>query len=165
MVDVATIRTTLHYSDWANDQLLRAAGGLTDGQLDQPFEMGLGSLRRTLLHIWAGESVWLERWKGKAETPWPDESERVSIAALAERFRDTWKQRTAWLETVATTKLTESVVYRDSKGSRFSATLGDMMLQMCLHSHHHRAQAVNMFRRLGAAAPELDYMYHVRRSA
>jgi uncharacterized damage-inducible protein DinB len=165
MVDVGTIQTTLRYSDWANDQLLHAAGGLSDVQLDQPFEMGPGSLRRTLLHIWAGESVWLERWKGKAETPWPDESERVSIAALDERFRDTWTRRTAWLDALANTKLAESVVYRDSKESRFSAALGDMMLQMCLHSHHHRAQAVNMLRRLGAAAPELDYMYHVRRPA
>ena len=163
MVDVGTIRTTLHYSDWANDQLLRAVGALTDVELDQPFDMGPGSLRRTLLHIWAGESVWFQRWQGKAETPWPDESERVGIAALAERFRDTWKRRTAWLDTLPNAKLAESVVYRDSKGSRFSTTLGDMMLQMCLHSHHHRAQTVNMIRRLGAAAPELDYMYHTRR--
>src|SRR3990172_7723464 len=98
MVDVGTIQTNLRYSDWANDQLLRAAGGLTDAQLDHPFEMGPGSLRRTLLHILAGESVWRQRWQGKAEAPWPDESERVGIAALAERFRDTWTRHTAWLD-------------------------------------------------------------------
>jgi uncharacterized damage-inducible protein DinB len=160
-----TIRTILRYSDWADDQLLRAAGALGDEQLDRPFDMGVGSLRRTLLHIWAGESVWLARWQGKAETPWPDEGERVSVATLAERFRETWKQRTKWLDALPETELAQAIVYRDSKGTRYSAALGDMMLQLCLHSHHHRAQAVNMIRCVGGTPPELDYMYSIRKPA
>jgi uncharacterized protein YciI len=56
-------------------------------------------------------------------------------------------------------------VYRDSKGSLFQATLGDMLMQGVMHTKHHQAQAVNALKRLGAAWPELDYMYRVRKPA
>ena len=36
--------------------------------------------------------------------------------------------------------------------------LGDTMLQIGGHGTHHRAQAVNMLRRLGRTAPPLDYI-------
>ena len=53
---------------------------------------------------------------------------------------------------------------RSPKGSLFSATLGVMLLQGVLHSKHHQAQGVNALKRLGAAWPELDYMYRVRKA-
>jgi uncharacterized damage-inducible protein DinB len=32
------------------------------------------------------------------------------------------------------------------------------MLQTCTHGTHHRAQALNMLRHLGATVPSLDYL-------
>jgi uncharacterized damage-inducible protein DinB len=52
--------------------------------------------------------------------------------------------------------------YRDSRGSKFRATLADMITQGLVHSIHHRAQATNAIRRLGRNAPEMDYMVHIR---
>jgi uncharacterized damage-inducible protein DinB len=40
-----------------------------------------------------------------------------------------------------------------------------MLLQLCYHATHHRAQAVNILRRLGTQAPELDYMMRIREPA
>ncbi len=165
MLTLDSLRTLLRYSDWANGQLLRASAKLTDAQLDRPFEMGLGTLRKTLKHIHDGESVWLERWLGRAETPWPDYDERVGVVALSERIGKTYAQRDAFLATLNDAELQLAAVYRDSKGSQFTASLGDMMVQMCVHSTHHRAQAVNMLRHVGAPTPELDYMVWARRPA
>ena len=39
-----------------------------------------------------------------------------------------------------------------------SFPLGVTMLQLCCHGTHHRAQILNMFRRVGAPVPELDYL-------
>jgi uncharacterized damage-inducible protein DinB len=36
---------------------------------------------------------------------------------------------------------------------------------MLNHSAHHRAQAVNMLRRVNAGLVELDYMYRIRQAA
>lgn len=163
MVQIDTIRGLLSYSDWANEQVLGASAELADDQLDQPFDMGPGLLRRTLIHIYNGEHVWLQRWQGKIETPWPSEDEKIGITDLRERLRRTWAEREQFLASLNAGQPSRNVIYRDSKGSLFSATLGDMMIQMCTHSTHHRAQAVNMLRRLTSKAPELDYMMWVRK--
>jgi uncharacterized damage-inducible protein DinB len=162
MNDLTTIKALLRYSDWANEQLVRAAAELTPEQLDQGFDIGLGSLRRILLHILAGETVWLKRWQGDRETPWPNENEPATPADIGVRFSSNARHRDVFLNSISPAKTADRVTYRDSKGSLFSATLGDMMIQMCTHSTHHRAQAVNIFRRLSVTAPELDYMMWVR---
>lgn len=165
MHDLDRFQAFLRYSEWANEQLLRAAAGLSDEQLDRPFDMGRGSLRKTLMHLWAGESVWLSRWRGRTETPWPDEEIKADVPNIEERFRQVYSERAALLATLKDADFGRVVTYRDSKGSLYKATLGDMVMQGIIHSIHHRAQAVNMRRRLGATAPEIDYMYWVRKPA
>ncbi len=153
------------YSDWANGVVLEAAAGLSDGQLDEPFDMSVGTLRRILLHILNGEEVWLKRWQGEAETPWPGEAAKTGVADMADRFRACWQKRDAFLESLDDADMGRRLTYRDSKGALFSATLGEMVLQMAIHSAHHRAQAVNMIRRVGGPGLEMDYMAHVRKPA
>src|SRR5688572_19372442 len=97
MTDLGTIRTLFTYSDWANERVLTAAASLADEQLDRDMEIGPGTLRRTFIHTWAGEEVWLRRWMGKVETRWPSEKEPMSVAEIGERFRGTWKDRDAFL--------------------------------------------------------------------
>jgi len=165
MAGLATFRDLYRYNDWADSAVVSAAAGLSDAALDQSFDMGLGSLRATIKHILDGETVWLARWRGRTETPWPSYDLRPTVAALAEVSRATQAERDAFVAALNEADLSRVIVYRDSRGSLFSASLGDMMMQMFVHSTHHRAQAVNMLRRVGATAPELDYMVWVRRPA
>lgn len=156
-----TLRELFTYSDWANTTLLRAAAEVDDGALDRPFEMGMGTLRRTLLHIHCGEDVWLQRWGGRRETPWPDETERVGLDGLRERFAATWRARGDALAGLRDADLDAELVYRDSRGSLYRARRGQMLLQSIVHSQLHRAQALNMLRHVGAALPKpgLDYVF------
>ncbi|HKQ49776.1 MAG TPA: DinB family protein [Phycisphaerae bacterium] len=165
MHDLDRFQAFLRYSEWANEQLLRAAAGLNDEQLDQCFDMGRGTLRKTFMHLWAGESVWLARWKGKTETPWPDEELKATVPNIDERFKGVYSDRAPFMATLKDADVGRVITYRDSKGSLYKASLGDMIMQGITHSIHHRAQAVNMLRRLGASAPEVDYMYWVRKPA
>lgn len=162
MIDLETIRTMLGYSDWANGRVLESALAVAEADLDRPMDIGPGSLRRTLLHILAGEEEWLRRWMGQIETRWPDERERAGVGVITERLRAVWARRDEFLGSLPEGAAGRVQDYRDSKGGLFRASLGDMLLQGCVHSIHHRAQAVNILRRLGAAAPELDYMMWVR---
>lgn len=164
-MNLETMQAFLKYNDWADGRVLAEAGHLSDAQLDQLFEIGLGTLRKTLKHICDGEYVWVERWQGRTETPWPPYDEKVSAAALQERFAATWQDRSSFFARISDSDLTRIVRYRDSKGSLFDASLSDMIMQGITHSLHHRAQAVNILRRLGAGLVELDYMMWVRESA
>ncbi len=160
---VESFSPLFEYSDFANTALLRASDSLSDAQLDTPFDMGMGTLRKTLKHILDGESVWLARWRGEVETPWPPYETSISITALRDDFAATSRSRGEFLASLSDADLARGQRYRDSKGSLFTATLGDMLIQGFVHSTHHRAQAVNMLRRLGAGLVELDYMTRVRK--
>ncbi len=162
MVSIETIQTFLRYNDWADDEVFRASEVFSDEQLDRAFEMGRGSLRKTLMHILCGERVWVKRWQGHGQTPWPDEDEPAAITVLAERLSRVRQERDEFLRGLGGGELEKRLSYHDSLGGMFTATLGEMMLQMCVHSTHHRAQAVNMIRRLGGRAPDMDYMYWIR---
>lgn len=158
------LQRLFRYNDWANTRLLDAADPLAGAQLDRPFEMGVGTLRRTLIHIYNGEHVWLQRWQ-QLPARWPSESEPTPITELRARFAANAHERDAFLAALPADAADREQVYRDSKGSLFRAPLLDMILQAYNHSTHHRAQAANMMRRLGAAAVELDYMMSLRQPA
>lgn len=163
--DLPTLRALLEYTDWSNDRLLATAAEMSDEQLDRDMQIGVGGMRRTLLHIYNGEYVWLQRWKGgeHAETKWPSEAEPVTIRDLTTRFAANRRERDAFLNTLSAGILAAQQRYRDSKGSPFLATLGDELVQAIMHSKHHQAQAVNIIRRLGLGLVELDYMMRVRK--
>lgn len=162
-MDPETLAALIRYHDSADDAVLAAAAGLADGQLDQPFDIGPGSLRRTLIHIIGGEATWVQRWQGHAETRWPDESAATPVAQIQAQCAAGRSGRDAFLRARTAEDWNSAVAYRDSRGSIFQATLREMVLQYLVHSVHHRAQAVNILRRLGVRPPEVDLMVSVRR--
>ena len=164
MNDLAMIQRLLEYSVWANAEVLNAAAMVSEEQLDRALEIGpgAGSLRRVLTHTWAGEDMWLRRWRAEPDPRWPDENEVFSVAQLRLRFEKTRAERDAFTATLREDALARVQTYRDSRGGLFRATLADMLLQGIVHSIHHRAQATNAIRRLGGKAPEMDYMMRIR---
>lgn len=163
MFTIPGFRAYLKYSEWANARLIEAASLLSDDQLDRLFEMGRGTLRLTLMHLWAGEHVWLQRWRGRTETPWPDEDERLTPIQIGDRFGHVYAERAVFLSGLVEGDLLRVITYRDSKGSLFQALLSDMLAQGMVHSIHHRAQASNMVRQAGGEGVDLDYMYWCRK--
>jgi uncharacterized damage-inducible protein DinB len=150
-------RALFAHNDWARDKLLDLARGLSDGALDQPAEMGPGSLRATLRHLWGAERVWLERWKGEPGPPGP--TEELSVDQLGEQFRETASQRDEFLDSLGQDGYGREVTYTNPGRRTCTHRLGDLMLHVCNHGMHHRAQALNMLRRAGVEVPGLDYLF------
>lgn len=162
MTSIQPLRPIFDYGDRANEQIIAASRELSNDKLDQGFDMGRGTLRKTLIHILAGEHVWLLRWKGQADAPWLNEDATIAVADIARDLRQTSVDRTAFLESTDDGDLKKTMRYLDTVAGYFTATLGDMIVQGLVHSIHHRAQAVNMLRRVGVDPPEVDYMATVR---
>lgn len=153
------------YGHAMNLQLLDASRTLTDAQLDQPLDIGMGSVRRILRHVLAGEITWLERWRGVTEAKWIEATLPNDLPALTPRFEQTGHDLIHFIDALTPDRLTLDQPYRDSRGTLYRATLGQMVLQGLLHSHHHRAQWVNALRRAGGPVVEVDFMYSVRTPA
>ena len=158
-LDLAAIRPYFAYADWATERLHATAEELNDEQLDRSFEMGLGTLRKTLLHIRDGEAWWHENWTSPSPGEFPKLGESTSIAELKSLFRETTDKRNAYIETLRDEDLQRVVTAEVRPGVTLRFRLGESLLQLCGHGTHHRAQALNMLRRLGAEVPALDYVY------
>jgi uncharacterized damage-inducible protein DinB len=162
VLDADAIRRYSAYSSWAFEQALDAAAGLTAGQLDRDFEMGLGTLRKTLIHIHDAESWWQHNWRDGPVQMFPAVDVSLSPARLREMFAQTAKGRDEYIaaRTAAGLLLPTTALVR--QGRKRSFPLGVTMLQLCCHGTHHRAQAVNMLRRLGVTTPKLDLLIWAR---
>jgi uncharacterized damage-inducible protein DinB len=160
-----TIAEYFRYADWARDRIHAVAGELTDAQLDRPFEMGVGTLRKTLLHIRFAEQWWLENWTLGPGRPFPELDEQSSIAELVRLFDQTARQRSQFIAGCRAADLLCPVSAHPRPGVVRTFPLGVTMLQLCGHGTHHRAQALNMLRHVGAQTPGLDYIVWLREAA
>jgi uncharacterized damage-inducible protein DinB len=157
-LEVHAIRRFGAYGDWAFSQVLDAAAELSDGQLDQAFEMGMGTLRKTLVHIHDAERWWLGNWRNGPVELFPAIDETMSPARLRELYRQTASEREAFVGSRSDDDLRKPATALVRPGMTKTFPLGMTMLQVCSHGTHHRAQAVNMLRRLGGRVPELDWL-------
>lgn len=147
------------HSDWARDKLLDAAASLSDEALDRQFEIGPGTLRATLYHLWAAEHVWLGRWLGQWDRSALEEQPAWPIDRLRQRSLETARERDAFVADLGDRGLSTMISYVGPQDVRYTQPVGELMMHVCSHAVHHRAQAANMLRQLGAKPPRLDYIF------
>lgn len=160
-VRIGTIRELFAFNDWGWTRLLESASGLSDEQLDRPFEMGPGSLRETLNHLYAGERIWLDRWVGRESPRFRLDANGVSIAQLGDEHAALVAERNAWLDAADNGLMSRTLRFRDTTGRARVLSFGAMLMHICQHGSHHRAQAVNMIKRVGGTLPKFgaDYIF------
>jgi uncharacterized damage-inducible protein DinB len=148
------------YNSWANERVVALCEGLTDSQLDEPREMGFGSLRNTVFHILAAEEIWLERWTAVPWRPFPVEAGGIPIRELGQRLETVAKERQTLLERERPSGCQRICEYKDSKGNTYRNRLDGLLLHVANHGIHHRAQALNFLKRFGRTVPGgLDFIF------
>jgi uncharacterized damage-inducible protein DinB len=161
---IALIKRLHQHRAWVNENLLNAALRLSEAQLRQPFPIGQGSIWKSLLHLYAGEFVWLEALLGNDDRVVPGDLPRQipgnqlgqdGFATLNElrrewaRLEERWKRYLAALSPEA---LDEPVYkWRSAPGQaqRLATSRTDVLLHVCTHAQYTTAQAVNMLRHIG----------------
>lgn len=156
------IRRLHEHRLWVNERLLTVADGLTVDQLQRAFEIGQGSIWKTLTHLYAGEYVWLETLLGDEDplTPGdvrgklPGNQEGAdalqSVAQLRERWNHLNLRWAEYLDQLAADALTETVYKTSSlSGKRAATQRSDILLHVCTHAQYTTAQAINMMRHAG----------------
>lgn len=149
------------FNSWGNGRVLKLCEGLTDEQLDQPREIGFGSLRATIFHILAAEEIWLERWEGQPWRPFPFEPQGISTAVMADRFKSVAERRATLIDTERGGHWQRQVRYLDSSQNPHDRRLEDLLVHVANHGIHHRAQALQYLKLLGRTVPVgLDYLVY-----
>jgi uncharacterized damage-inducible protein DinB len=142
------------YHDWANARVLDLAAGLDDAALDRDFQMGPGTIRKTLLHLHDVEPWWLRNWT--EGTSALERSPRdMSIADMRSTWMDVARRRDAFIASLDDAGA-QRVVAVLAGGPPTKFRVIESLVQLCGHGTHHRAQLINMLRQSGVTPPELD---------
>jgi uncharacterized damage-inducible protein DinB len=132
------------HNHWATNQIINALQSLTDSQVRQEFEMGPGSLLKTINHILGAMQGWGDLLAGREQRP-----------RVAEMCQNTAEMKSALSELTSDIRHSadqhpvEETLSGERGGRAYSFTRGAILTHVMTHGMHHRAQCLNMLRQLG----------------
>lgn len=113
-------------------------------------------MRKALHHILVSNRFWLFLILGKEfdrerEMRVPD-----ALDFLVERYRETAALELEWVARCEDAELSRQVATPRLPGQAFSVE--EVLMQICLHSHGHRAQLAGKLRDVGVTPPATDFV-------
>src|SRR5678815_2037626 len=113
-------------------------------------------LRKLLHHILLANRFWLMLILGLPFVL--DEESRIpeTLEALTNKYCETHAQEIEWLSHAQETDLERRLETSYSPGQSYS--IAEALMQVCLHSHGHRAQCAARLRLLGGTPPTTDFI-------
>jgi uncharacterized damage-inducible protein DinB len=142
-------RDLVAHKGHANAALLRAIQQHATARAD-------AELRELLHHILLANRFWLLTVQGLPFVHDEEARPAPSLEALIERYAGTQAQESAWLDTATPDDLERTLTSPLIPNG--ACSVAQAYLQVCLHSHGHRAQAAKMLRRHGATPPATDFI-------
>jgi uncharacterized damage-inducible protein DinB len=152
------IARQFEYSDWAVNKLLDIAGSLDEATLDQPFDIGQGSIRKILLHLFDVERWWNSNWT-QGPAPFPRSDQALPIADLRQQWSELTIVRNRYLSELDDNSAARVLEISFAGGPPIRLAMADTACQICVHGTHHRAQVVNLLRQVGSPSGNIDLLY------
>lgn len=152
----------LRHDAWATRKMLGLCRGLSHEQFHRRFDMGLGSLHTNLTHVVSVMRRWTDRLAGRTPRPmlhalpeYPhlsgeakDRTPAELEALLDEAERDLWTVANASRERGFGDTVHLEWPGDDGRKRRYTFTHGAVIVHVCTHGMHHRAQCLNMLKQL-----------------
>lgn len=141
----------LGHNLWASRIVLEAAAELDDAAFRRRFEIGPGSLHDTLRHIIGAMFRWSDRIADRDVRPSIEADDRsFTVAELARLLEQAHEELSAVVgETTARGGESTPVRFTLPDGQQLRFSRATAIVHVLTHGVHHRAQCLNMLRRLG----------------
>ena len=151
-----------HYNLWANQTItsyvLKAGETVADVEQAGSFT----TVRKTLLHIWDAQFIWLSRLQGTSLTEFPSKSFNGNLSEACDGLLKSSQQFIDYVESLNDNYDTV-FAYHTLDGKKFENAVSDIIIHAVNHSTYHRGQLINLLR--GAGFTEVgstDYMRFCR---
>ena len=146
----------LGHNHWATRRVLDLCRGLSPSQFQQRFDIGPGSLHDTLVHVVDCMRWWADDVRGRPRrgtlAPW---GRALSVDDVSRLLDEVHAEFEALVE--ESNGNLGDIVHVTFGGKQFTFTRGVALTHVLVHGTHHRAQCLNMLRRLGVSGlPDLD---------
>ena len=157
------ILTLFDYSQWANNRILDTAEKLSPKHFTSPAGLSFGSLRGTLVHTLTAEWIWrLRCQEGISPPDLLSEADFPTLEALRERWRNEEKSLRSYLESLTDDDLSQSVGYRNTKGTTYETILWQILVHVVNHGTQFRSEAAVYLTEQGHSPGDLDLLIYLR---
>jgi uncharacterized damage-inducible protein DinB len=119
-------------------------------------------IRQLLHHILLANRFWLLTILGLPFAPESESRQARSFDELIERYAGTQAQESAWLD--GATEADPERVLKHALIPSGQCSVAHAFVQVCMHSHGHRAQCAKLLRRHGVQPPTADFILWVTKN-
>jgi len=137
----------LKHHRWSMHQLLDALDQRTDDELHRRFEMGVGSLHATVVHMLGALRGWTDVLAQRDFRDRLDASTTTFSMADLRRLLD---EASDEFEMLVRGNPHDELLTGERGGTTYTFSRGAIMTHVTTHAMYHRAQCLNMLRQLGA---------------
>jgi uncharacterized damage-inducible protein DinB len=149
------------YNLWANKTICEVIKFCTDTQFEQIIISSFENIKSTCLHIYAAESIWLQRLSKINSPIWKGNDFQLNKNEVIENWLLTSAQLINFCQSNSITTLNQPLAFKNLKGLTLEASMYDFLLHVFNHSSFHRGQLITMLRQVGITdLPITDYIYY-----
>ncbi|MFN3398465.1 MAG: DinB family protein [Sulfurimicrobium sp.] len=152
----------MDYQHWANDALFAALDVLDEDARQGNQGMVFENIHKTLNHILVATRNWMTRLKQENRVVGHEELFLADWKELKNALRLEFREAQRWLEAQPEAFFDEQVGYLDSDHQPRQIWVRDALAHIMAHAAHLRGQVTSVAVRLGAPAPEMDYIFYKR---
>ncbi|MCX5658850.1 MAG: DinB family protein [Planctomycetota bacterium] len=163
-MDISALQRLHEWRIWMDGRLIAAATPLGPEQLSRPFEIGQGTLIKTLEHMGKADEIWLTRLTRRPEAQLAEMPPRETVAAVGAAWDAAnagWREYLARLDAA---ELKRTLRGKSGAGLPFEMPVLDVVLHVAVHASYTAAQANNILRHLGAKVEDVNLAPFSRQS-
>ena len=145
------------YNQWANKQIL-AVLKLEEGAVDTEINSSFPSIRRTVMHSWGAESLWLQRLQLAEHPTWYGDDLTIAFEEACQRWQADSVTLIGFVEKQYDDRALEHVLQFYDGKTAHKMPVYQVLHHIFNHSTYHRGQLVTMLRQLGVTKiPTTDF--------
>ncbi len=151
------------YNYWANNRLVNRLAQAADALLEQTGPSSYPSIRKTLLHIWDAEQMWLGRMQGVSLPGFPSEVFDGELVNILGGVTKTSAEFVDFVEHKPEEFFVTLCDYKTTDGKPQRHKHAQFIHHCMNHSSYHRGQITTIAHHVGInALPNTDYITYIR---
>ena len=151
------------YNLWANRRIVELFASLTEAQAEQHIESSYPSVKRTMLHVWDAEVIWLSRLREAPIWEFPSKNFKGDFQTASAGLLATSTEFLAQVEATAEADFAKELSFSTITSGDYNHRVFEMIHHCMNHSTYHRGQLITFARQLGLRdLPSTDMILYLR---
>lgn len=158
-----SLQQHLAFNVWANGKFVEILKTVDENIFEQEVISSFPSLRKTILHIWDAEFIWLKRIEGLSLSEFPSKHFTGNKEECLNGFLEHSKRFADYMEAKDKAYFESKIDFKTLNGDAFSESVEGIIYHVVNHGTFHRGQLVTMMRTLGiTTVPSTDLIRYLR---